>query len=517
MKNKKKVYDPVALKYYYTNFSTLFVKILNIIGLLASLLMLYGLILLCIRNTVYYFLFTPIIIVFLFYYATHYFLNLFYKSFKRQNHQEWIKEYWLKKKDIPLVDIYIPYCGEGISIIKQTCLAVQKIEYENKRIYVLDDSADIDVKNFTEEIGIGYLSRPDKGFMKKAGNIKYAMERTNGEFITIFDADFIPEPDFLKELIPYFSDEKVGLIQSPQFFIEEDTDYKATILSKASAFLQEDFYKIIQTARNNIHAAICVGTNLIYRRSSLINSGGIAMVPYCEDFETGFNITSTGNYIFYLPLILAHGRTPDNPQAYFNQHRRWCYSCIRLLFTKKIFRAPMSFLIRLAYFSNISYYFTEAFSVLTILLFSIMMIVEHHLIDTRYFVYFIPYFLFLFLIQPLNRLRKINLGAFVASALQSFTYLYTLILMIFSRKLDWVPSNLKIKNVSSHFINFMILSAIIISVETYNLFNAIVLKTITFRLWESYPFLVWFIILILTQLFLMAYLIRYLILKIIEK
>ncbi len=509
MKNTKRPSPP--MKYYYSDYNELYTKIINIIGLLTSLIMIFGLILLCIRNTAFFIIFTPLIAVFLFYYTTHYIFNLFYKKFQPQFHQEWAERFWLDNKNRPSVDIFIPYSGEGIAIIKQTCLAAKNVDYENKKIFILDDSRDTGIKNLSEELGIGYISRPDKGFLKKAGNIRYAMGYTEGEFIAIFDADFKPEKEFLKDLLPYFSDEKTGIIQSPQFFLEKDSDYKDTILTKGSASLQEDFYKIIQPSRNNFHGAICVGTNVLYRRSSLKKAGGIAPVSWCEDFETGFNVTASGDYILYIPLILAQGRSPEDPQAYFNQHRRWCYSCMRLLFSKKMFKAPIGFPIRLSYLSNIFYYIAEAFSILVILLFSVMMTIEHHTIDTRYFVYFIPYFLFMFLIQPLYRLKRVNIGSIVASTLQSFTYFYTLLVMIINRKLEWVPSQKKVHTVSKHFISFIIISAAIISIETYNLLNAVLLKNITFRLWESYPFLGWFILLILTQVFLIVYLIIFLI------
>ena len=69
-----------------------------------------------------------------------------------------------------------------------------------------------------EDMGVNYLRRADMGYMRKGGNLKHGVKMTNGEFIAIFDADFIPEKDFLRDLIPYFSDAGVGLVQSPQYF-----------------------------------------------------------------------------------------------------------------------------------------------------------------------------------------------------------------------------------------------------------------------------------------------------------
>ncbi len=509
MKNQRNAQLP--LKYYYTSSNEFYVKAINFLGLITSLVMLYGLIMLCLKNLEFFIIFTPFILIFLFYLITHFLFNLKYRKFNIESHRKWADRFWRENKNEPPVDIFIPYCGEGLEIIRETGQAAKNINYNNKNIYILDDSGDEEVRKLASEMGIGYFSRPDRGYMKKAGNLNYAIDRTEGDFMAVFDTDFMPEADFLKDLLPYFSDEKVGIIQSPQYYIDESSNFFGKILLQGCSSLQEDFYKIIQPSRNIYHSAICVGTNLIYRRSSLKISGGVANVPYCEDFETGFDVTAAGFKIQYIPLILAKGRCPENPQAYFNQHRRWCYSCVRLLFSRKFFKAPVGFIVRVAYISNIFYYFTEGFSILVIFLFTVLMTARHHVIDTRYFDYFLPYFLYLFLVQPLFRLKKINIGSFITATLQSFAYLYTLIVMIISRDLDWIPSHKKINRATTHFINFIILSAVIIAIEIYNLCTALALKNITFRLWSSYPFIGWFFFLFATQILLMSYLTGYLI------
>ncbi len=503
----------IPLKYRYFINSAFLVRITNLTGLLASLFMLAGLVILSLNQIIFLIIFSPLILTFLFYYSTHYIFNLFYNKFSLSGHYTLLENYWKERRGKPWVDILIPYTGEGIDIVRETCLAALNIDYENKKVFLLDDAGDDDIKKAIENLGINYMRRPDRGHMKKAGNLTYAISRTDGEFIAIFDADFIPDRDFLKDLLPYFSDSKIGLIQSPQFFITQGPGIKKNLITSGGAALQEDFYKIIQPSRNPFHAAICVGTNLIYRRISLIKAGGIAYVPWCEDVETGFNITTAGYHIQYLPIILAKGRSPDNPQSYFNQHRRWCYSSIRLLFSKKMFRSKMDFSTRLSYISNIFYYFTEAFSILALLIFSIIMIFAASLIDTRYFIFFVPYLFFLIVIQPLTRLNKTNIGSFIVSALDSFSYLYTMTVMLITRKMNWVPSNTKESKINLHFALFVIVSGLIITIETYNLVNIIFinLKTITFRQWTTYPFIAWLFIVIFAQAFLLIYILGYII------
>ncbi len=512
-KNKKRGRE-TPIKFHYLKTSPFMIKTINLLGLLSSLFMLSGLIIIGLNNLYYFLLFLPLIIVFFFYYSSHYIFNLFYKRINSFSHSGLIDSYWKENKNTaPPVDIFITYSGEGIDIIRETCIAAKDIGYDNKKVFLLDDSGDDNVRTLMQELGINYICRPDRGYMKKAGNLTHALNRTDGEFVAIFDADFVPDGDFLRELMPYFNDAKVGLIQSPQFFITKDKGND--FITSGSAALQEDFYRIIQPARNLVHGAICVGTNLIYRRSALKDAGGIAYVPWCEDLETGFNITISGYHILYLPIILARGRCPDNPQSFFNQHRRWCYSSLRLLFTRKMFGSKLHFLTRLSYISNIFYYFSEAFSILAILIFSIIMIFDKKLIDTGYFIFFLPYFIFLLLIQPLSRRRILNIGSFITSALESFSYLYTMLAMIVTREMNWVPSNTREGSVSTHFFNFIIFTGLILSIEIYNIINMLFLnpRVITFRQWTTYVFAGWFLMIILIQAFVFIYIAVFAVLK----
>ena len=83
---------------------------------------------------------------------------------------------------------------------------------------MLGDSADPGIAALAASYGFSYCSRPDRGRFKKAGNLQYGFQRTTGEYILILDADFAPRSDLLAELLPYFADSRVGIVQSPQFF-----------------------------------------------------------------------------------------------------------------------------------------------------------------------------------------------------------------------------------------------------------------------------------------------------------
>ena len=109
--------------------------------------------------------------------------------------------------------------------------------------------------------------------MKKAGNIKHGYENSSGEFIVIFDADFAPHHDFIRDLLPYTSDPRTAIVQSPQYFQTDKDVHKRSIIEYGAGQVQEDFYRIIQQSRDTFGAAICVGSNAIYRRSAIEDIG----------------------------------------------------------------------------------------------------------------------------------------------------------------------------------------------------------------------------------------------------
>jgi cellulose synthase/poly-beta-1,6-N-acetylglucosamine synthase-like glycosyltransferase len=139
--------------------------------------------------------------------------------------------------------------------------------------------------------GFIYLTRPDRGHLKKAGNLRFGSTQSRGDYIAILDADFVPRPDFLHELVPYFDDPTVGIVQSPQFF---DARVGMNWLQRAAGSTQVLFYRYIQPARDRHDAAICVGTSAIYRRAALELGGGFAAIDHSEDMYTGINLAEAG-------------------------------------------------------------------------------------------------------------------------------------------------------------------------------------------------------------------------------
>ena len=159
----------------------------------------------------------------------------------------------------PSVDVFLPSAGEDLAILENTFRHVRALAWPGDvAVYVLDDSARPEVQTLALRAGFTYLTRPDRGWFKKAGNLRYGFEHSGGDLIAIFDADFVPRTDFLAELAPYFDDAATAIVQSPQYF---DVHPRMNWLERAAGSTQVLFYRYVQPARDASGAAICVGTS----------------------------------------------------------------------------------------------------------------------------------------------------------------------------------------------------------------------------------------------------------------
>jgi cellulose synthase/poly-beta-1,6-N-acetylglucosamine synthase-like glycosyltransferase len=256
----------------------------------------------------------------------------------------------------PSVDIYLPICGEPIEVLRNTWTAVAELieSYRGPIIaHVLDDGDDRAADAMAAEFGYSYCVRPNRGEYKKAGNLRYAFQRTRGEFIIILDADFAPRPDFLAEMLPYMDDPKVAIVQSPQYF---RTSERQTWVERSAGAIQEVFYRSVQVARDRFGQSICVGTSAVYRRSALEPQGGPTLIPYAEDVHTGLDVRRSGWRAVYLPVLLSAGICPDNLDSFVRQQYRWCTGNAGVMFSRRLWSVPMTMPGRLTYLSGFFYY-----------------------------------------------------------------------------------------------------------------------------------------------------------------
>jgi cellulose synthase/poly-beta-1,6-N-acetylglucosamine synthase-like glycosyltransferase len=279
-------------------------------------------------------------------------------------------ENWMPNS-IASVDVFLPSAGEDLQVLRNTYHYVSQLAWPGPlTVYVLDDSARDVVRELAEQHGFVYLSRPNRGQLKKAGNLRYGFQHSRGDFIAIFDADFVPRPDFLFELAPYMGDPTVGIVQSPQYF---DVDRQMNWLQRAAGGTQVLFYRWVQPSRDRSNAAICVGTCALYRRAALNRAGGFAQIGHSEDVHTGVNLMKLGYRIQYVPTLVSKGICPDTFPQFVTQQYRWCTGSMSLLFSRRFHRMRLTVMQRLSYWSGFLYYITTAINVFVIPLPAILM------------------------------------------------------------------------------------------------------------------------------------------------
>lgn len=297
-----------------------------------------------------------------FYVALSVAANFTGRNFDFSAHRELV-ESWCPTR-WPSVDIYLPICHESPDVFRNTWARVADLigSYPGyASAYVLDDGADPEAELLAARHGFTYVIRPDRGWMKKAGNLRYAFAHTAGDFFVILDADFAPRRDFLAETLPYFDDPRLAIVQTPQFFRALS---EQTWIERAAGAVQEVFYRLMQVSRDTHDASICVGTCAIYRRKALEPNGGTTLIEHSEDVHTGFDLRCTGWGLRYIPIPLAAGLCPSDPDSFLMQQYRWCAGSMSLLTSRKFWAARMSLLARCCYLSGFCYYMYTAVAML---------------------------------------------------------------------------------------------------------------------------------------------------------
>ena len=262
---------------------------------------------------------------------------------------------------VPSIDVFLPSAGEDLAVLSNTYRHVSALQWRGEvNVLVLDDSAREDVRRLAHGHGFTYLSRPNRGWFKKAGNLRYAFEHSAGDVILVLDADFVPRPDALTELVPYLDDPAIGIVQSPQYF---DSHSRMNWIQRAAGATQILFYRWVQPSRDRSRAAICVGTSALYRRAGLDAAGGYALIGHSEDVHTGVNLMRAGYEVRYVPTIVTKGLCPDTIDQFATQQYRWCTGSMSLLFSRGFHRLPLTSMQRLSYWSGFLYYITTAVNV----------------------------------------------------------------------------------------------------------------------------------------------------------
>lgn len=239
--------------------------------------------------------------------------------------EPWRWQIYLEDRPVT-ADVFITTYGEDLATIRRTVSAALRIQGRHET-WVLDDGRSDDVRDLAAELGARYVRRLSSGGAK-AGNINHAMSLARGEFFAVFDADFVPRPEFLHETVPFFATADVAFVQTPQTYGNYDN-----VISRGAGYMQAVFYRYVQPGRNRFNAAFCVGTNVIYRRSAIDAIGGIYTDSKSEDVWTSLMLHERGWRTIYIPTTLAVGDTPETVEAYTKQQLRWATGGFEIMLT----------------------------------------------------------------------------------------------------------------------------------------------------------------------------------------
>src|SRR5437870_9157125 len=229
---------------------------------------------------------------------------------------------------LPKVTIQLPMYNEDTvaeRVIRATC----HIDYplDKLEIQVLDDStdhsADIARKACEEWAAKGYpikyLHRDNRAGYK-AGALAEGLKQASGDYIAIFDADFIPPRDILRNVLDYFTDDKVGMVQIRWDHLNRD----ASLLTKSQAIFLDGHFIIEHTARNRSGRFMHFnGTAGVWRRSTIDDAGGWEHDTLTEDLDLSYRAQLKGWQFVYLPQYAAPAELPPEMIAFKQQAHRW--------------------------------------------------------------------------------------------------------------------------------------------------------------------------------------------------
>ncbi len=253
-------------------------------------------------------------------------------------------------EELPVVTIQLPMFNER-NVAERLINAVIRIDYPKDKleIQVLDDSTD-DTRSIASRLveihkargfDIHYIHRTDRtGY--KAGALDEGMKIARGEFLFIFDADFVPEPDILKNTIHYFTDESVALVQTRWTHINQDY----SILTKVQALMLDGHFTVEHLARFRTGRFFNFnGTAGVWRKQAIIDGGGWQHDTVTEDLDLSFRVQMTKKWrLVYLPEIGTPAELPEDINGFKTQQFRWAKGSIQVArkLLWRVLRAPSS-------------------------------------------------------------------------------------------------------------------------------------------------------------------------------
>ncbi|WP_194775908.1 cellulose synthase family protein [Pararhodonellum marinum] len=229
-------------------------------------------------------------------------------------------------EDLPKVTVQLPIYNEKY-VVGRLIAAVSLFRYpkEKLEIQILDDSTDETGELITQEIlkypevNFKYIHRKNRvGY--KAGALREGLEQANGDLIAIFDADFVPDPEFLLKTVGHFTNPKVGMVQTRWTHLNEGY----SILTRLQAFALDAHFMVEQMGRNEQGVFINFnGTGGIWRKSCIFEAGNWQDDTLTEDLDLSYRAQQLGWQFIYRPDIQSPAELPPVMSAIKSQQFRW--------------------------------------------------------------------------------------------------------------------------------------------------------------------------------------------------
>jgi len=290
---------------------------------------------------------------------------------------EAIKENFYKKvssKNWPHTTIQLPIYNE-LYVAERLIESVCGIDYPKNliEIQVLDDSTDdtTEIAKATVEkmkaqgFDIDYIHRTDRtGY--KAGALKEGFKSAKGELIGIFDADFVPNSDFLKESIPYFDDPNVGMVQARWGHLNDDY----SMLTKAQSIGIDGHFGVEQASRAwsglfmNFN-----GTAGVWRKKTIEDAGGWQADTLTEDLDLSYRAQMEGWRLVFVPQVECPAELPVTITAFKSQQHRWAKGSIQTAKKNlgKLFKSNAPLFLKIQAFLHLTHYLVHPMMILVVL------------------------------------------------------------------------------------------------------------------------------------------------------
>src|SRR5919112_2333482 len=267
-------------------------------------------------------------------------------------HRYYLVYLYMKNKDkapaplppprvLPPVTIQLPIFNE-MYVADRLIDAVCEMDYPNEllEIQVLDDSTDETTsiaalavrRHASRGFNIRYMHRVDRtGY--KAGALEAGLADSTGEFIAIFDADFIPPSDFLRRTLPYFTtDSRIGMVQARWGHINQDY----SLLTKIQSILLDAHFVLEHGGRNRAGCFFNFnGTAGVWRRDAIDSAGGWQHDTLTEDLDLRYRAQLHGRQFLFLPDLVSPAEVPVEMNSFKSQQHRWAkgsiQTCMKLL------------------------------------------------------------------------------------------------------------------------------------------------------------------------------------------